>query len=212
MGLEVGRCSVTVLVSYATSCGSTAEIVQWIAEELRDAGLTVDVRAAAEVRDVAGYAAIVVGVAMYAAGCCHGARQFAHRFAGRSPEQPVWLFSSGPLDSSADETDPPPVHHAAEAMRALHARGHITFGGRLSAEARGWLGFLARRMASEGHGGDFRNPQRVWAWARGIAAEITSAERGSVADPAAEPRQGTGRCCHARASRPRRTDPHPGTG
>jgi menaquinone-dependent protoporphyrinogen oxidase len=86
----------------------------------------------------------------------------------------VWLFSSGPLDSSADQTDLPVIPQVAQAMRTLHARGHVTFGGRLSAEARGWLGFLARRMEREGHAGDFRNPQRVRAWARGIAAEITS--------------------------------------
>jgi len=59
-------------------------------------------------------------------------------------------------------------------MRALHAHEHVTFGGRLSAEAHGWLGFITRRMASEGYGGDFRNPQRVRAWARRVAAEIKS--------------------------------------
>jgi menaquinone-dependent protoporphyrinogen oxidase len=82
------------------------------------------------------------------------------------------LFSSGPLDATADEQDLPPVPQVADAMRALHARGHITFGGRLSVETRGWLGFVARRMERDGHGGDFRNPQRVRAWARGIATEI----------------------------------------
>jgi menaquinone-dependent protoporphyrinogen oxidase len=57
-------------------------------------------------------------------------------------------------------------------MRAVHARGHVTFGGRLTEEARGWLGFVARRMAGEGHSGDFRNPERIRAWARGISREI----------------------------------------
>ena len=61
---------------------------------------------------------------------------------------------------------------AEAAMEALGARGHVTFGGRLTEEARGWLGFVARRMAHEGHGGDFRNPERIRAWARDIAEEI----------------------------------------
>src|SRR5205814_2023801 len=61
------------------------------------------------------------------------------------------------------------------AMRALDARGQVTFGGRLSAQARGWLGFLARRMERAGHTGDFRNPQRIRAWARGIATDISTA-------------------------------------
>jgi menaquinone-dependent protoporphyrinogen oxidase len=165
----------TVLVSYATFAGSTGEVAEWIAEELRDAGLTADVRPAAEVGDISGYAAVVLGGAMYAAGWHRDARHFAHRFAGQVSERPVWLFSSGPLDSSADEADLAPVPQVVEAMRALNARGHVTFGGRLSAQARGWLGFVARRMEREGHTGDFRNPPRVRAWARGIAAELTSA-------------------------------------
>ena|SRR5439155_8225849 len=98
-----------VLVAYATTGGSTAEIARWIAEELRDAGLTVDVRPAADVDNLAGYRAIVLGGAMYAAGWHHDARRFAHRFAAQTAGRPVWLFSSGPLDSSADETDLPPV-------------------------------------------------------------------------------------------------------
>jgi menaquinone-dependent protoporphyrinogen oxidase len=87
------------------------------------------------------------------------------------------LFSSGPLDHTADDTDLPPNHQAEVAMQLLQAREHVTFGGRLTAEAHGWLGFVARRMEREGHAGDFRNPQRIRAWARGIAAEITSARR-----------------------------------
>jgi menaquinone-dependent protoporphyrinogen oxidase len=164
----------TVLVAYATTGGSTAEIARWIANELRDAEFVVDVRAAAEADDITGYDAVVLGGAMYAAGWHHDARQFAHRFAGRPPHQPLWLFSSGPLDRSAEESDLPPVPQVAEAMRTLHARGHITFGGRLSTEARDWLGFVARHMAREGRDGDFRNPQRVRAWARGIAPEIAA--------------------------------------
>lgn len=171
----------TVLVAYGSMSGSTAEIAEWIGEELRAAGLTVETRAAGDVLDVSGYEAVVLGGAVYAAGWHPDARQFAHRFSGHLAQRPVWLFSSGPLDASADEADLPPTPQAVVAMRALRARGHVTFGGRLSEEARGWLGFVARRMASEGHGGDFRNPQRVRAWARGIAAEITSAGRGRVA-------------------------------
>ena len=165
----------TVLVAHGSTGGSTTEIAEWIAEEMRDAGLTVDVRAAADVHDIKGYAAIVLGGALYAAGWHRDARHFAHRFAGQPARGLVWLFSSGPLDSSAEETELPPVPQVTEAMGALHARGHITFGGRLSPEARGWLGFVVRRMIIEGHDGDFRNPTRVRAWARRIAGEITAA-------------------------------------
>lgn len=167
----------TVLVAYGTTGGSTAEIADWIAEELRAAGLDVRLLPAGAVDDVADDEALVLGAAMYAAGWHADARKFAKRFAGRFAGRPVWLFSSGPLDHTADDTDLPPNHQAEAAMRLLQAREHVTFGGRLTAEAHGWLGFLARRMQHDGHVGDFRNPQRIRAWARGIAAEITSARR-----------------------------------
>lgn len=169
----------TVLVAYATRGGSTREIAAWIAEELTLAGLPVELRAARDVHDIRGYTAIVLGSAMYNNGWHEDARRFAHRFDGRCAPRPVWVFDSGPLDASADTTDIPPVPQAAAAMRALTARGHVTFGGRLSEEARGWLGFVARRMAKAGHGGDFRNPARVRAWARDLAAQIRPVEVGA---------------------------------
>ncbi|KUL39318.1 flavodoxin domain-containing protein [Actinoplanes awajinensis] len=169
----------TALVAYATSGGSTAEIAGWIAEELRTAGLDTRLLAAGEVDDVAGYEALVLGAAMYAAGWHADARKFAKRFAGQFAGRPVWLFDSGPLDHTADDTDLPPNHQATVAMELLQAREHVTFGGRMTAEAHGWLGFLSRRMAKEGHAGDFRNPPRIRAWARGVAAEILAARQGT---------------------------------
>jgi menaquinone-dependent protoporphyrinogen oxidase len=164
----------TVLVAYGSTGGSTAEIADWIGAELRAAGLDVRVQSAADVTDVAGYDALILGGAMYAGGWHADARAFAKRFEGRFAGRPVWLFSSGPLDDSADD-ESPPSHQAEVAMRLLDARGHATFGGRMTAEARGWLGFLARRMAREGHAGDFRDPPRIRAWSRDVAAAITAA-------------------------------------
>lgn len=164
----------TVLVAYATTNGSTGEIAKWIGDELRARGLAADVRPADEVREVTEYEAVILGGAVYAAGWHRDARQFAHRFAGQVAPRPVWLFSSGPLDTSAELAELPPGPQAERALHLLGGRGHVTFGGRLSEEAHGWLGWVSRRMAAEGHGGDFRNPERVRAWARGIAAEITA--------------------------------------
>jgi menaquinone-dependent protoporphyrinogen oxidase len=166
---------VRVLVAYGTVGGSTAEIAEWIADELRAAGLDARARPAGEVHDVSGYGALVLGAAVYSAGWHVDARGFAKRFGPAFAGRPVWLFSSGPLDDTADHTDIPPGPQAAAAMRALGARGHVTFGGRLTEQARGWLGFLARTTGRQGRGGDFRNPERVRAWAREIAREIEKA-------------------------------------
>jgi menaquinone-dependent protoporphyrinogen oxidase len=55
-----------VLVAYASKAGSTAEVADAIARRLADAGLTVDVRRARNVRSVDGYAAVIVGSAIRA--------------------------------------------------------------------------------------------------------------------------------------------------
>lgn len=160
------------LVAYGSIGGGTEEIAGWIAEELRAAGLRVQLSPAGEVRDVTRYDALVLGSAVYSAGWHADVRGFTHRFAGRFPADRVWLFSSGPLDHSADTGMPAPPRHAEEAMRKLPAAEHVTFGGRMTSQARGWLGHLAQQLAHQGRSGDFRNPQRVRRWARDIAARI----------------------------------------
>jgi hypothetical protein len=97
-------------------------------------------------------------------------RRFARRFAGDLTLKPVWLFSSGPLDQSADDDAIAPVPSAGRALRHLDARGHVTFGGSLAAGARGSLG-MARRMGKRA-AADFRNFDAIRAWASDIAVEL----------------------------------------
>jgi menaquinone-dependent protoporphyrinogen oxidase len=160
-----------VLVAYGSTGGGTGDIAGWIAEELRAAGHTALARPAAEVDDIDGYDAVILGSSLYAYGWHLDARRFVQRFAGRAGDRPVWLFSSGPLDTSADTGPIEPVPHARAALRDLGAREHVTFGGRMTTDAHGWLGHVAQRLAREGHAGDFRNPPRVRAWARGLVAQ-----------------------------------------
>lgn len=167
----------TVLVAYGTTNGSTGEIADWIGDQLRAAGLHVEIRRATDVRDVSGYEAVVLGGAVYAAAWHQDCGQFAGRFAAPLASRPVWLFSSGPLDTSAEETDVPPTAQAQAVLQAVHARGHVTFGGRASDELHGRLGPRAHSLRLAGHsssclGCDFRNSQRVRAWAGHIAADL----------------------------------------
>ena len=132
-------------------------------------GLDVVVQPAGRVRSVAGIDAVVLGGALYANRWHADARRFARRHSRRLRDRPVWLFSSGPLDRSAEERDIGPVPGAAKALERLGARGHITFGGRLGADSRGWI---AKKMVQNGRGGDFRAPERVEAWAHSLAAQV----------------------------------------
>jgi menaquinone-dependent protoporphyrinogen oxidase len=158
-----------VLIAYGTKNGSTAGIAEIIADELRVDGLSADVREAGTVRSLEGYDAVVLGGALYTGRWHRAARRLARRQSAALRRRPVWLFSSGPLDDSADRSDIPAVPQVAAVAAATNARGHTTFGGRLTEAAHG---FVARAMVRNGRGGDFRNPERIRAWAKEIYHEL----------------------------------------
>jgi menaquinone-dependent protoporphyrinogen oxidase len=160
-----------VLVAYGSKNGSTAEIAQWIADALAAAGCEAAVKPADAVRSPEGYDAVVLGGALYMGRWHRDANRFARRHKKALAGRPVWLFSSGPLDSSAGERDIPPVPQAKRAADRLDAREHITFGGKLDENAQGWV---ARRIVSSGRAGDFRDPERIKAWASGVGRELTA--------------------------------------
>lgn len=159
----------SVLVAYGTKNGSTAGIAEIIGATLQGEGVIADVQPANRVRAVDGYDAVVLGGALYAGRWHRDARRFARRHAKALRGRPVWLFSSGPLDNSADSQVIAPVAQAAAAARELDAREHVTFGGRLTDQAKG---FIAKAMVRNGAGGDFRNPERIEGWSRTIAAQL----------------------------------------
>jgi hypothetical protein len=61
-------------------------------------------------------------------------------------------------------------------MERVGALGHVTFGGRLTPDARG---FPASAMAKK-RSGDWRNPSRIRAWAADIACALPTARPGSI--------------------------------
>ncbi|WP_207933024.1 flavodoxin domain-containing protein [Actinomadura sp. GC306] len=162
---------IKVLVAYASERGGTAEIADWIGAALRQAGVDADVRPAGEVPDLDGYDAAVVGGALYAGRWPRQARQFVRRHTDELAQRPVWLFSSGPLDRSAEERTIDPAPGVARLARRLTARDHATFGGRLAPDAKG---FLASKIAQRS-GGDYRNRAHVTEWATAIAHDLQSA-------------------------------------
>lgn len=161
-----------VLVAYATKHGSTREIAEEIGHVLSAAGLVVDVKPAAQVRFVAPYQAVILGSALYANRWRLAARRFARKFKAQLKQKPVWLFSSGPLDHSADQGLLPPVKHAERVLHAVSAREHVTFGGRLAEDA---PGLVERLMIKAGQTGEFRNFDRIREWAASISRELAAA-------------------------------------
>ncbi|MEW1634282.1 flavodoxin domain-containing protein [Streptomyces sp. NPDC093801] len=160
-----------VLVAYGTEYGGTAGIAEQIGETLREDGLDAVVLPAADVHDVRGYDAVVLGGSLRGGRWSSKAAHCAERNADSLRHRPVWLFSSGPLDRSAEEHDIPPVAAVARQMQLIGAREHMTFGGTITART---PGLLARALIRQGKGGDFRNPERIRTWAHHIGSELAA--------------------------------------
>jgi menaquinone-dependent protoporphyrinogen oxidase len=174
-----------VLVVYGSKRGGTAGLATMIGGALEDAGVITDVAPARSVRSMNGYDVVIVGGALYMSRWHRDARRFVRRHATELSTRPVWLFSSGPLDDSAAQGEIEPVAQALEAMRQCHARGHKTFGGRLSPNARG---FPASAMAKK-NSGDWRDATQVTMWVNDLVGQLGQSEGasgdGSVVIPGA---------------------------
>ena len=180
-----GDLPLRVLVAWGGSRGGTAGLAEMVAVDLRAHGLHVDVRPAREVRHVDAYDAVVVGGALYAGRWHRDAARFVSRHLTALRARPVWLFSSGPLDGSAADHDIPPVRRVAAVMERVGARGHVTFGGRLTADA---TGVVASRVARE-HAGDWRDRVQVARWSDHVAGAITWDHGGRERAMAPQPRR-----------------------
>ncbi len=158
-----------VLVAYATRHGSTGEIAEVIGAALRTDDLFADVRPAGDVGDLSPYPAVIVGSALYLLRWHLDAVAFLHAHERALASRDVWLFDSGPLDHSAATRPavlPGPVQTLAD---RIGIRGHVTFGGRFDPETAGVVEHL---ITLSGAAGDFRDPDRIRAWAREVAAQV----------------------------------------
>jgi menaquinone-dependent protoporphyrinogen oxidase len=169
-----------VLITWGTKLSGTEGIARIIGEVLEREGFEVALAPAPEVRDASGYDAAIVGGALYANRWHRDARRFVTRNITTLRRIPVWLFSSGPLDDSADRQNLPPTAQVAVLMERIGARGHTTFGGRLPADAKGLAATMAKTCS-----GDWRNPERIRAWATDLAHALPSASPGRAIDPPA---------------------------
>jgi menaquinone-dependent protoporphyrinogen oxidase len=175
-----------VLVVYASRHGATRGIAERIAERLGKQGLTVDLRAATELRDVEEHDAFVIGAAAYNGHWLKEAADLVRRNRSRLAGRPVWLFSSGPIgteivdDKGRDVLDVSRPHEFEEFAGALQPRDMRVFFGAYDPDAEP-VGFAERlgarftRMATIRAAipsGDFRDWPQIEAWADGIAHQL----------------------------------------
>jgi menaquinone-dependent protoporphyrinogen oxidase len=162
----------TVLVTYASKHGATAEIAQAVARCLRNEGVDAECLEVHEARSLEPYDAVVLGSAVYMKRWRGEARRFLHRQADALAKRPFWIFSSGPVGPPQEDPDPEwiePAKVVAEAER-LGVRGHVVFGGRLPEDG-GFTSRAMRRNIPEEFQ-DRRDWEEIESWAKSIAAEL----------------------------------------
>ena len=157
-----------VLVAYGSKMGGTAGLAEMIGQALAETGHEPVVRPAAQVRDLAGVEAVIVAGALYAFRWHRDARRFVRRHRAALRRLPVWLVSSGPLDDSATKREIPPTGQVRKLAALVEAKGHMTFGGRLAPDAKG---FPASAMAKK-NAGDWRDAEHVRGWVASVAGEL----------------------------------------
>jgi menaquinone-dependent protoporphyrinogen oxidase len=173
-----------VLVAYASKHGSTAEIAEAVAEELRRHGFSADCLEAGDVRTLEPYGAVVLGSAVYMKRWQGSARRFLRRHRDTLRSVPWWVFSSGPVGEpkpedpkTAEWLEPPKV--VAE-VESLGAREHVVFGGRVPVDPHN---FVERAMAKNTppEFADRRDWSEIAGWAAGVAAQLQTGSGVSTA-------------------------------
>ncbi len=168
---------VRVLISAASTHGSTSDIAEVIAEVLTEQGLTVTVLPPGEVRSIQDYDAVIIGSAVYLSHWLDSATDLVNRCLDPLRSRPVWLFSSGPVGNPVSGTAQgmarDPVEMAGLRI-ATHARDHRIFAGKLDRKV---LSYAQRSSLPifRGLEGDFRDWAEIRQWASGIAEQLAPA-------------------------------------
>jgi menaquinone-dependent protoporphyrinogen oxidase len=161
--------------------GSTAEIAEAIADQLRNRGLEVVASPFARAPDPSECDAVVAGSAVYTTRWLKSARRYLRRHRETLATRPTWLFESGPTGDVADRRHESPAA-VVRLAKEIGSPPIKVFGGNLD-PARATTP-LARWVANSDMAGDYRDWEQIRAWADEIADRLLAAEAGGPApDP-----------------------------
>jgi len=163
--------SVRVLVAYATKHGATEEIAQKIGEVLGQASLNPEVLPAQSVGELAPYAGVVLGSAVYVGAWRKEAVAFLKDNESALAQLPLWIFSSGPT-GEGEAVELANGWLLPDALRdtvdRIGPRDVVLFHGKVDVEELGLVERLMLKMV-KAPAGDFRDWDAIAAWAKGVA-------------------------------------------
>jgi menaquinone-dependent protoporphyrinogen oxidase len=154
--------------------GSTQEIAETIGRELENLGVQVTVAPCADNTSPVGFDGVIIGSAIYTRRWLRAATKYLKRHAINLNRERTWLFHSGPCGEGAREEQVQAPRAVARVIMSRELPAPVTFGGRLDAEHA--TGPLSRWMSAEGPlSGDFRDWERIRAWASDIGDQLNQA-------------------------------------
>jgi menaquinone-dependent protoporphyrinogen oxidase len=153
-----------ILVAYATKHGSTTEVAEAIATALRERRDRVYVAAAADVRALDGYRAVVLGGALYMGHWHEDAARFLKRHRRALQELPLAVFAMGPKTMAEAEVaaSRKQLDHALAAVPELAPVAVAVFGGVVDPSK---LRFPFKRMPAS----DARDCEAIGAWSHDVS-------------------------------------------
>jgi menaquinone-dependent protoporphyrinogen oxidase len=168
----------TILITYASKYGATAEIALQIGKAIQENGGMVDVQPVEQVKDLSSYGAVVLGSAVYAGQWLKEAANFLTVHEAALAERPVWIFSSGPTG----EGDPVELmkgwsfpENLKPVADRIRPRDVAFFSGVLDPKKLN----LPEKMiikALKAPTGDFRDWESITSWASSIAKALNTDE------------------------------------
>jgi menaquinone-dependent protoporphyrinogen oxidase len=164
--------STSVLVGYATRYGSTQEAAGAVAAALREARLAVDIQPMREVRNLAGYHALVLGAPLFMFHWHKDALRFLSRFREALAERPVAVFALGPTHDPYDEQEWQDSRAQLDKELArfpwFKPVALEMFGGKYDPAL---LSFPLNKLAGSAPASDIRDLKAVRAWANSLASD-----------------------------------------
>jgi menaquinone-dependent protoporphyrinogen oxidase len=171
----------SVLISYATRSGSTAEVAEAIAAALHEAGVPAEVVPVSQVNSLAGREAVILGAPLYIGRFPGEFHDFLRRHHNALKTMHPWFFVVGPTRRETKDFEGAQTQSEKQLARypwLQLAELHV-FGGRWSTTNLPFPFGLMRRIPGNPLGKIPAEDIRDWAaireWATGIARTITSA-------------------------------------
>jgi menaquinone-dependent protoporphyrinogen oxidase len=151
---------VTFLIAYGSKHGSTQEVAETIAAQLKSAGREVELRRAAEVEDLEPYEAVVLGGSLYFGRWNDDAARFLSKHRRELSDLPVAVFALGPQTAAPEDLakSRAQLDKALKKVPGIEPRSIAVFGGVIDPAK---LRFPLNRMPAS----DARDWDAVEAWA-----------------------------------------------